>query len=57
VILRLQTELADYEKDITGLSNGLITAKRAEIKEADALRVQSIDNAAAASKNATAGMK
>jgi hypothetical protein len=52
VILRLQTELADYEKDITGLSNGLITAKRAEIKEAEALRVQSINNAAAATKNA-----
>jgi tetratricopeptide (TPR) repeat protein len=52
VILRLQTELAQYEKDITGLSNGLIAAKRAEIKEADALRVQSINNAAAASKNA-----
>jgi tetratricopeptide (TPR) repeat protein len=52
VILRLQSELAEYEKDITGLSNGLITAKRAEIREADALRVQSINNAAAASKNA-----
>jgi hypothetical protein len=52
VILRLQSELAEYEKDITGLSNGLIAAKRAEIKEADALRLQSISNAAAASKNA-----
>lgn len=57
VILRLQTELAEYEKDITGLSNGLITAKRAEIKEADALRVQSINNAAATSKNAAAVTK
>jgi tetratricopeptide (TPR) repeat protein len=52
VILRLQVELSEYEKDITGLSNGLISAKRAEIKEADALRLQSAHNAAAASQNA-----
>jgi tetratricopeptide (TPR) repeat protein len=52
VILRLQTELAEYEKDITGLSNGLIAAKRAEIREAGALRDQSILNASAASRNA-----
>lgn len=52
VIVRMQSELAVYEKDITGLSNGLIAAKRAEIKETDALRIQSINNAAAASKNA-----
>lgn len=52
VIVRMQRELAEYEKDITGLSNGLIAAKRAEIKEAETLRMQSINNAAAASKNA-----
>ena len=34
VIERLREELADYEKDITGLSNGLIAGKRAEIQEA-----------------------
>ena len=52
VITRLRSELAEYEKDITGLSNGLIAAKRLEINEADALRVQSVQNAAAATKNA-----
>jgi tetratricopeptide (TPR) repeat protein len=52
VITRLQSELAVYEKDITGLSNGLIAAKRAEIKETDVLRLQSVNNAAAASTNA-----
>ena len=31
-IVRLQSELAEYEKDITGLSNGLIAAKRLEIR-------------------------
>lgn len=51
VIGRLREELAEYEKDITGLSNGLIAAKRAEITEAEALRLQSINNAAAASRN------
>jgi tetratricopeptide (TPR) repeat protein len=53
VIVRLQSELAVYEKDITGLSNGLIAAKRIEIREAEALRDQSAHNAAAAAtKNA-----
>jgi tetratricopeptide (TPR) repeat protein len=51
VIERLREELADYEKDITGLSNGLILGKRAEIKEAQALRDQSIQNVAAAARN------
>lgn len=52
VIVRLRIELAEYEKDITGLSNGLIAAKRAEIREAQALRDQSILNAMAATRNA-----
>ena len=52
VIARLQTELAEYEKDITGLSSGLIAAKRVEISEAAALRDQSMLNAAAATRNA-----
>jgi tetratricopeptide (TPR) repeat protein len=54
VITRMQVELAEYEKDITGLSNGLITAKRAEIQEAETLRVQSVQNAAAARNAGTA---
>ena len=41
-----------YEKDITGLSSGLIAAKRVEIREAGALRDQSMLNAAAAARNA-----
>ena len=48
----MQDELATYEKDITGLSSGLIAAKRVEIKEAAALRDQSMLNAAAAARNA-----
>jgi tetratricopeptide (TPR) repeat protein len=51
VLARLQNELAEYEKDITGLSSGLIAAKRVEIKDAEALRDQSISNAAAAARN------
>jgi tetratricopeptide (TPR) repeat protein len=51
VIARLQTELGEYEKDITGLSNGLIAAKRLEIRDAQALRDQSILNASAAARN------
>jgi tetratricopeptide (TPR) repeat protein len=51
-IVRMRKELATYEEDITGLSNGLITAKRAEIKDAEALRVNTANNAAVASKNA-----
>jgi tetratricopeptide (TPR) repeat protein len=54
VIGRMQSELADLEKDITGLSNGLIAAKRVEIREAQALRDQSVLNIAAATRNASA---
>lgn len=55
IIGRLRTELAELEKDITGLSNGLIAAKRVEIREAETLRDQSIMNVAAATRNASAG--
>jgi hypothetical protein len=48
----MQKELAEYEKDITGLSNGLIAAKRFEIREAEALRDQSILNASVSTRNA-----
>ena len=51
VIGRMQSELAKYEADITGLSSGLIAAKRLEIRDAAALRDQSFLNAAAANKN------
>lgn len=51
VITRLRGELAGLENDITGLSTGLIAAKRVEIREAEALRDQSILNAAAATRN------
>jgi tetratricopeptide (TPR) repeat protein len=51
IIGKLQKELAEYEKDISGLSSGLIAAKRIEIREATSLRDQSILNAAAASRN------
>ena len=51
VIAQMQMELAEYEKDITGMSNGLIAAKRLEIREAGALRDQSILNASAAARN------
>lgn len=51
-IATMRTQLAEYEEDITGLSNGLITAKRAEIKDAEALRLNVQNNAAVALKNA-----
>jgi tetratricopeptide (TPR) repeat protein len=51
VLVRMREELADYEKDITGLSNSLITGKRVEIREAQALRDQSLLNATAATRN------
>ena len=51
VITQMQKQLAEYEKDITGLSNGLIAAKRLEIREAGALRDQSSLNAATAARN------
>jgi tetratricopeptide (TPR) repeat protein len=57
LIGRMQEELAQYEKDITGLSNSLIAGKRAEIKEAEALHAQSAQNAAAATKNAREGSR
>ena len=49
---RMRGELAEYEKDITGLSNALIVTKTREIKDAETLRVNSVNNAAVASKNA-----
>jgi tetratricopeptide (TPR) repeat protein len=51
VVARLRDELAEYEKDITGLSSGLIAAKRVEIQEAVALRDQSMLNVSAATRN------
>jgi len=51
-LARLAAELADHEKDITGLSNALIGSVRAEIKEAEALRSAAATNATIASKNA-----
>ena len=51
-IVGMRKELAALEEDITGLSNGLITAKRAQIKDAEALRVNTTNNANVASKNA-----
>jgi tetratricopeptide (TPR) repeat protein len=51
VMTQLQKQLAEYEKDITGLSNGLIAAKRLEIREAGALRDQTILNASSAARN------
>ena len=46
-------QLAEYEKDITGLSNGLIAAKRLEISRGrrSARPIRSL-NAAAAARNA-----
>ena len=37
----MSTELAEHEKDITGLSNALIASLRGEIKEAETLRAAS----------------
>ena len=51
VIARLRDELEEYQKDITGLSSGLIAAKRVEIREAAALREQSGLNVDAATRN------
>ena len=44
-LARMATELAGHEKDISGLSNGLIASLRAEIKEVQGLRAISADNA------------
>ncbi len=51
-IVRMRKELAAYEEDITGLSNGLIEAKRTQIKDAEMLRISSANNASVASRNA-----
>jgi len=48
---QMRKDLARYEQDITGLSNALIQAKRAEIKDAEMLRANSINNAGVATKN------
>jgi tetratricopeptide (TPR) repeat protein len=50
-IARMSTELAEHEKDITGLSNALIAGLRADIKEAEMLRAASASNAIVAHKN------
>jgi hypothetical protein len=50
-IARMQRELAEYEKDISGLSNGLITSLRADIKDSDALRANSAASAQIALRN------
>ena len=44
-IARMRKELAEHEKDITGLSNGLITTLRTDIAEAETLRANSAKNA------------
>lgn len=49
---RMAAELAEHEKDISGLSNALIIGLRNEIKEAQALRTVSANNASVASRNA-----
>jgi tetratricopeptide (TPR) repeat protein len=51
-IVQMRKDLAEYEQDITGLSNALIAAKREQIKDAEALRVSALTNAAVASRNA-----
>jgi tetratricopeptide (TPR) repeat protein len=51
-LVQMRKDLAEYEEDITGLSNALIAAKREQIKDADALRTSAVNNAAVASKNA-----
>jgi tetratricopeptide (TPR) repeat protein len=50
-LARMTTELAEHEKDITGLSNALIGSVRAEIGEAEGLRATSAGNALVAAKN------
>jgi tetratricopeptide (TPR) repeat protein len=50
-IVRLRRELAGHEKDISGLSNGLITSLRSEINDAEALRTSSAGNAQIALHN------
>jgi tetratricopeptide (TPR) repeat protein len=50
-LARMTTDLAEHEKDITGLSNALIASLRDEIKEAEGLRAASAANALIAGKN------
>jgi tetratricopeptide (TPR) repeat protein len=50
-LVRMSTELAEHEQDITGLSNALIASLRGEIKEAETLRAASASNALVAHKN------
>lgn len=50
-LARMATDLAEHEKDISGLSNGLIASLRAEIKEAQELRAASAHNADLLSKS------
>jgi tetratricopeptide (TPR) repeat protein len=52
VLAQLQKDLTEHEKDITGLSSGLIASKRVEIREATALRDHALLNLAAATRNA-----
>lgn len=51
-LARMGSELAEHERDISGLSNGLITSLRAEIKDVQGLRAISADNADLISKSA-----
>ncbi len=51
-LARMAAELAEHERDISGLSNALIASLRAEIKETDALRAASAVNASVAARNA-----
>jgi hypothetical protein len=51
----MQKEPSEHEKDITGLSSGLIATLRGDIKEADAIGTSSAQNAAVAANNAAAG--
>jgi tetratricopeptide (TPR) repeat protein len=51
-LIRLRSDLATYEEDITGLSNGLIAGIRAEIEQTVALRANAAHNAGLAAKKA-----
>jgi tetratricopeptide (TPR) repeat protein len=50
-IVRLRRELSEHERDISGLSNGLITSLRSEISDAEGLRTSSASNAQVALNN------
>jgi tetratricopeptide (TPR) repeat protein len=51
-LARMSKELATHEQDISGLSNSLIAAIRAEIDEVRSLRAAASTNAAVTAKNA-----